>query len=54
MVVYRALHMQSRGTPKLVTRNIVPRRLEVELTREILDAVASGFSDQMHFTVVSD
>ena len=54
MVVYRAPHMRSRGTLKLVTRNIVPRKLEAELAWEILDAVISGFSDQIHFTVVSD
>ena len=54
MVAYRALHMRSRGTLKLVTRNIVPRKLEAELAWEILDAGISGFSDQIHFTVVSD
>ena len=46
--------MQSRGTLKLVNRNIVPRKLEAELAWEILDAVGSGFSDQIHFTVVPD
>ena len=54
MVVYRALHTQSRGIPKLVTQNIAPGQLEAELAREILDAVTSGFSDQIHLTVVSD
>ena len=54
MVAYRALHTRSRGTLKLVTQNITPGQLEAELAREILDAVASGFSDQIHFTVVSD
>jgi len=34
--------------------HIVPGQLKAGLAREILDAVASGFSNQMHFTVVSD
>jgi len=33
-----------------VTRNVAPGPLEPGLAREILDAVASGFSDQIQFT----
>ena len=54
MAAYRALRTRSRETLNLVTRNIAPGPLEAGLAREILDAVASGYSDQIHFTVVSD
>ncbi len=50
MAAYRALRTRSRETLNLVTRNIAPGPLEAGLAREILDAVASGFSDQIHFT----
>ena len=54
MDAYRALHTRSLGTLKLVTRNIASGQLEAGLAWEILDVVASGFSDQIHFTVVVD
>ena len=33
-----------------MTRNVAPGPLEPGLAREILDAVAGGFSDQIQFT----